>query len=124
MAHARSESRRRESKVFEGAREKGVLLEAVAAPSAGDQLRLQARQIEPDRNAEQDVEILERDRCRMRAMQRVECCPRRRKLARVADPPQVRRKIERNAARGIIHLHLNCTGARLNRLARAASTPS
>ena len=84
----------REAELFERVREQRVLLEAVAAAFAGDQLRLQACNVEPDRNTEQNVEIFEWNRRRVRTMQRIEHCTRRRQIARVTDPAQIRRQVE------------------------------
>ena len=72
-----------------------VLLEAVAAAPPGDELRLQAGEIERDRAAQQDVEILERDVRDVRLVQRVEDVLVRRAPAGVVDPAQVGGQIER-----------------------------
>ncbi len=46
-------------------REQQVLLEAIAAAAAVDELCLQRSQIEPDRPLEQRIEVLEGDRLRL-----------------------------------------------------------
>ena len=74
---ARRERRDRESERLEGRGEQAVVLEAVAAAPAADELRLQALEIEANRTPQQDVQILERDVCCMREMQRIERRPRR-----------------------------------------------
>ena len=61
VTNTRSEPGDLESQLLKHCREQRVLLEAVAASPSCDELRLQAREVEPDRNAQQDVEILERN---------------------------------------------------------------
>ena len=100
-ADARGEPRHRETELLERRREERVLLEAVAATATRDELRLQAREVEPDRTAEQDVEVLEGDRRRVREMQRVERCAPGREAALVADALEVARQVERVGFAGV-----------------------
>src|SRR5882672_5666499 len=77
------------SECLEDIEQQCVVLEAIAATSAQHELVDQAWEIEPDRPAEQDIEIFERDARRMRgddAAQRVETglCG-----AAVADPLEI-----------------------------------
>ncbi|AGA28846.1 hypothetical protein Sinac_4669 [Singulisphaera acidiphila DSM 18658] len=69
--------------------EQRILLEAVAPTAVADQLGLQARQVEPDRSAEMDVEVLERDPGEVVQWEAFENLRRRRTIAGVTDAVQV-----------------------------------
>ena len=92
QSHASRELRYREAKGPQHGGEQQVLLEAVAAASPGDELRLQTVEIERDRAAQQDVEILERDVRDVRLVQRLEHRARRLALAGVLDADADRRE--------------------------------
>src|SRR6266566_181252 len=93
-AHARGKERHVKAQRSQRRREQRVLLEAVAATAAGDELGLQAFEIEPDRPAEEDVQILERNMRRVRKMQRLQRGQRRLARAAVVDAPQISVEIE------------------------------
>ena len=61
-SHAGREGHDAEAEAFEGRVEQRVLLEAVAAAAGCHELRLQGGEVEADRAAEEDVEVLEGDR--------------------------------------------------------------
>lgn len=62
-------TRHRESESFQHRREQRVLLEAVPTAAPVDELRDQAVDVEPNLSSEGDVEVLERDRSNMSAME-------------------------------------------------------
>src|SRR6185437_7591930 len=79
--------------------EQRVLLEAIAAAAAGNQLGLQAVEIECDRKPKHHIEVLEGDAHRMREMQRRERFERRRQIAGVSDPREIGIEIEGRGCR-------------------------
>src|SRR5438105_2819494 len=82
-------------------REQRVLLEAVAATAAGDELGLQAFEIEPDRPAEEDVQVLERNVRRVRKMQCLQRGQRRLERTAVVDASQIGAEIEGPGGSGL-----------------------
>jgi len=104
MAHARRQPRDREPDLLQHGGEERVLLEAVSAARAVHQLRLQRRQVQPDRPPEEDIEVLERDVRRVREVQRTQHLLRRLRRALVLHAAQVRREVERGR-RGVRGLH-------------------
>ena len=88
-AHAGGEPRHREPQLVEHGGEERILLEAVAAAPTCHQLCLEAREVEQDRPAKLDVEVLEGDRGEVGAVQ----CPQRvdpgQAVARVPEPIEV-----------------------------------
>ena len=70
--NARGEARDRETERFEHRLEERVLLEAIAAAPAGDELCLKRRKIERNGAAEQRVEVFKDDCGRMQRMERAE----------------------------------------------------
>ena len=93
-ADPRAQTRDVEPDGLERGGEQRVVLEAVAAAAIADELVLQAREVEPDRAPEQDVEVLERDRRRVREMDRVQHLERRLDRPVVADACEVRVQVE------------------------------
>jgi hypothetical protein len=67
--HAGGKRRDLEAERFQRVHEEEVVLEAVAAAPAADELLLQGGDIERDRPAEEGIEILEGDRLRVQAVQ-------------------------------------------------------
>src|SRR5262249_24611719 len=96
-AHARRQPRHREAQRLQGRRQQGVLLEAVAAAPAAHQLRLQALQVEQDRPAQEDAQVLEGDVRGVGEVERVQHRKGRRAVARVADARQVGVEVEGGA---------------------------
>ena len=78
-----------EAQRLERGLEERVLLEAVAPAPGADELRLEGGEVEVDRAAEQDVEVLERDRRAVRAVERDEPLEARGERAPLADPREV-----------------------------------
>src|SRR5262249_24107810 len=97
----RRESGDLEAERIERRPEQDVVLEAVAAAAVAQELLLQRRQVEPDRTAQERVEILERDRERMPEVEAAQRLQRRRARSAVADTPEVGVEIERVAHRGV-----------------------
>ena len=97
-ADAGGERRHAVAERLERSLEQGVLLEAVAAAAPGHELLLQRAELETDRPAEQDVEVLERDRRDVRLVQSGERLLRRtgraRQVRRTPDPAEVRVEVE------------------------------
>jgi hypothetical protein len=65
--------------------EEEVVLEAIAATPAKDDLVLQSGKVEPDRAAKKRIDVLERDRLGMQEMQRlqrIQRCERNRRRGR------------------------------------------
>ena len=93
-ADAREEPVDRVPEALERRREQQAVLVAVAAAAPGDQLGLHALEVDGDPAAERDVEVLERDRGDVRAVERRE----RRRPGRaggvVADAPQIGGQVE------------------------------
>ncbi len=87
--HARRERRHAEAEVREHGGEERVLLEAVAAAPCPDEFGFERREVEPDRAAEEDVEVLERDRGRVRAVESGEAGDRRRRRRFEPDPAEI-----------------------------------
>jgi len=95
-ADARREPRHAEPDLLERGGEQRVVLETVAAASVADELVLQAREVETDRPPQQDVDVLERDRRRVRQMERVQDLEGRLDGPVVPDPVEVGVQIERH----------------------------
>ena len=97
-AHSRAYARRQrnhaEPQALQDGLEQRVLLEAVASASAGHDLGLQRSQVERDGPAQQDVEVLERDRRHVRCVQRGQRVERRLARSNVADAREVRIEVE------------------------------
>ncbi len=89
-----------EADALECGGEKRVLLEAVPAPTPLDQLGLEAIQVDPDRAAQEDIEVLERDRRGVCLMDSIEDLGRRGKRAGIADAGEVGSEIERGGLCG------------------------
>ena len=69
IANPRHQARQREPELLQDGGKQQVVFEAVAAAAVADQLALDVVNREPDRSAEQDVEIFERNVRRMRQVQ-------------------------------------------------------
>ncbi len=78
--------------------EERVVLEAVAASASADELVLKALEVQTDRTAEKDVEVLERDRAHVREVQPPEARDRRLDGIAMADPREVRLQVQSHRA--------------------------
>ena len=99
-AHPSGERRHREPEREEGGLKQRVLLEAVAAAKVRDELSLQRGEVEADRSAEEDVEVLERDGRGVRLGQRGQDGRSRLSRSRIADPREIRVEVERRVGHG------------------------
>src|SRR5215467_7165803 len=96
MAYAGGQPCDRETQGLEGGGKKEILFEAVTAATACNKLGLKAREVEPNRAAEEDVEILEWNVCRVGEVDGLKYTATRREITCVPDASQIRARIERS----------------------------
>ena len=116
----RGESGHGEAQGLERRPEQRVLLEAVAAPPARDQLGLHALEVDANGPPEQDVEVLEGNGSHVALVEQAQGLGRRRQRACAADPGQVQVEIEGRHAGDAIARPCPCRSWTLARAARAA----
>jgi hypothetical protein len=101
-ANARRERSHRKPDRGECRGEKRVLLEAVAAALRRHELRLERREVQPDRATEEYVEILEGDRLGVRAVEGEEGIQAGRRNFGQADTPQVGGQVVHDGSQPIL----------------------
>ena len=101
--HPRREAGNAEAERAQDLQQHAVVLEAIAAAPRLDQLVLQQFDVEPDRQPQQRIQILERDRLRMQELDRAQRLQRRCARPVIADADEIGIEVEGPVG---VHLHV------------------